>query len=266
MKFFVLTKRRLTMLAVFLVGCAAVGMATGLGIKRSRAEPTAVVQTASTQRKVPIYSVATDEKKIAISFDAAWGNEQTQELIDILARYNVKTTFFVVGDWAEKFPESVKALHDAGHEVCNHSNTHPHMPMLSRSQQTEELLSCNDKIAKITGETPTLFRPPYGDYSNEVLDCAKNCGMQTIQWDVDSLDWKDPTVEQMVERVTSHVQNGSIVLFHNGATNTPTALPTILERLQSDGYAIVPISELVLKDNYTIDNTGKQIATQTTSQ
>ena len=224
------------------------------------------MQTASTQRKVPIYSVATDEKKIAISFDAAWGNEQTQELIDILARYNVKTTFFVVGDWAEKFPESVKALHDAGHEVCNHSNTHPHMPTLSRSQQTEELLSCNDKIAKITGETPTLFRPPYGDYSNEVLDCAKNCGMQTIQWDVDSLDWKDPTVEQMVERVTSHVQNGSIVLFHNGATNTPAALPTILERLQSDGYAIVPISELVLKDNYTIDNTGKQIATQTTSQ
>ena len=157
MKFFVLTKRRLTMLAVFLVGCAAVGMATGLGIKRSRAEPTAVVQTASIQRKVPIYSVATDEKKIAISFDAAWGNEQTQELIDILARYNVKTTFFVVGDWAEKFPESVKALHDAGHEVCNHSNTHPHMPTLSRSQQTEELLSCNDN-GRNSNSVPTTLR------------------------------------------------------------------------------------------------------------
>ncbi|MDD5953197.1 MAG: polysaccharide deacetylase family protein [Oscillospiraceae bacterium] len=258
MKFFVLTKRRLTMLGVFLIGCAAAGVLTGVCVKLDRTE-TPVAQAASTQRQVPIYCVDTQEKKIAISFDAAWGNEQTDDLIDILDDYNVKTTFFVVGDWAEKYPESVKALSDAGHEVCNHSNTHPHMPQLTRAQQTEELQCCNEKIAAITGQTPKLFRPPYGDYSNDVLESAKSCGMYTIQWDVDSLDWKNPTVEQMVERVTSKVQNGSIVLFHNGAENTPQALPLILQQLQSDGYTIVPVSELIYKDGYHIDATGKQI-------
>lgn len=263
MKFFVLTKRRLTLFAAVLVGCAAAGMITAACVKSVQPETPASVQTTASERKVPIYCVETEEKKIAISFDAAWGNEQTEDLIKILDTYGVKTTFFVVGDWVDKFPESVKALHEAGHEVCNHSNTHPHMPQLSTAEQVSELQSCNEKIAAITGKTPELFRPPYGDYDNAVLDSVSNCAMYAVQWDVDSLDWKNPTVEQMAERVTSKVQNGSIVLFHNGAENTPEALPIILEKLQSDGYEIVPVSELILKENYTIDGTGKQIAEKT---
>lgn len=258
MKFFVLTKQKLSLFAVLLVGCAAAGMLTGLCVKMNQPEPTPVTAQASAERKIPIYCVETDEKKIAISFDAAWGNEQTETLIDILDTYGVKTTFFVVGDWAEQFPESVKALHEAGHEVCNHSDTHPHMPQLDAAGQTAELTACNEKIAAITGETPKLFRPPYGDYDNAVMTSVEQCGMYAVQWDVDSLDWKNPTVEQMVERVTGKVQNGSIVLFHNGAENTPEALPLILEKLQSDGYEIVPVSELILTENYTIDGTGKQ--------
>lgn len=258
MKFFVLTKQRLSLFAVLLTGCAAAGMLTGLCVKMNRTEEAPVAAQVSQERKVPIYCVETEEKKIAISFDAAWGNEQTETLIDILDTYNVKTTFFVVGDWVEKFPESVRALHEAGHEVCNHSDTHPHMPQLSTDGQMAELQACNEKIASVTGITPTLFRPPYGDYDNTTLTSVENCSMYAVQWDVDSLDWKNPTVEQMVERVTTKVQNGSIVLFHNGAENTPEALPLILEKLQADGYAIVPVSELILKENYTIDGTGKQ--------
>ncbi len=258
MKFFILTKQRLSLFAVVMAGCAAAGMLTGVCVKMHQPPEVPAAVQVSAERKIPIYCVETEEKKISISFDAAWGNEQTETLIDILDDYGVKTTFFVVGDWVEKFPDSVKALHEAGHEVCNHSDTHPHMPQLSAAEQTAELQACNEKIAAITGVTPTLFRPPYGDYDNTTMTSVESCGMYAVQWDVDSLDWKNPTVEQMVERVTTKVQNGSIVLFHNGAENTPAALPLILEKLQADGYEIVPISELILKENYTIDGTGKQ--------
>lgn len=262
MKFFVLTKKKLALLSSVLVVCAAVAVTAGVWMGSQSEQDTAVAAAAETEssRKIPIYCVDTTEKKIAISFDAAWGNEQTDELIAILEQYQVKTTFFVVGSWAEKYPESVKALQEAGHEVCNHSDSHPHMPQLSKTEQVSELQSCSEKIASLTGETPLLFRPPYGDYSNDVLEAVEECGMYAVQWDVDSLDWKNPSVDEMVERVVSSVQCGSIVLFHNGAEPTPEALPLILERLQGEGYEIVPVSELILKENYTIDHTGKQIA------
>lgn len=252
MRFYILTKKRILTLALSAI---ALTMAVIIGLQGI----SAVVETSSQKKKIPIYCVQKQEKQIAISFDAAWGNEQTQTLIDILAKYNVKTTFFVVGSWVDKYPESVKALANAGHEVCNHSNTHPHLPQLSKDKIISELQLCNDKIEKITGVRPKLFRPPYGDYSNSLLEAADSIGMYTIQWDVDSLDWKDPTPDQIVQRVTSGVKPGSIVLFHNGAKNTPAALPKVLEKLLADGYSIVPISQLIMKDNYTIDHEGRQI-------
>ena len=188
MRFFVLTKRKLTMLALGLTACAAAAVISASCIKAADVSPQEAVEAAVGERKVPIYCVDTEEKKIAISFDAAWGNEQTEELIGILDTYNVKTTFFVVGDWVEKFPESVKALHEAGHEVCNHSDTHPHLPQLSAAEQTAELRSCNEKIAAITGKAPELFRPPYGDYDNTLLESVEGLDMYAVQWDVDALD------------------------------------------------------------------------------
>ena len=179
------------------------------------------VSAAAEARDLPIYNVQRDDKVIAISFDAAWGDEQTQPLMDILAEYQVKTTFFVVGEWVDKYPEQVKALADAGHEVMNHSNKHPHMTKLSREEMTAELNGCNDKIEAITGVRPILFRAPYGDYNNAVVGCARDCGMFTIQWDVDSLDWKDLSPAQIRERVVPKVKPGSIVLFHNGGKHTP---------------------------------------------
>ena len=214
---------------------------------------------AGNDRKLPIYCVETEEKKIAISFDAAWGNDDTQQLINILSNYNVPATFFVVGAWVDKYPESVKQLSDAGHRVENHSNTHPYMTKLSNEQISNELSSCNQKIASVTGRTPTLIRPPYGDYDNHVIEAVEQAGMYCIQWDVDSLDWKDSaTPENIAERVISKVKPGSIVLFHNDADHTPAALPTILKTLKEQGYEFVFIENLIYKENYEIIHDGTQ--------
>lgn len=187
-----------------------------------------------------------------------WGNEDTQQLIDILGKYNVKATFFVVGEWVDKYPESVKALHDAGHEIMNHSNDHAHFNSLSTDEIIEDLNACNDKIEAVTGVRPTLFRCPYGEYDDHVINAVRSIGMEPIQWDCDSLDWKDLSVTDITKRVTSKVQPGSIVLFHNAAKNTPEALPSIIEYLLQEGYTFVPISEIILKGEYTIDHTGRQ--------
>lgn len=252
------TKKRI--LAVLFFILAAV-LAVCACIQGARA-----IQTASTKRSLPIYNVQTSEKKIAVSFDAAWGNEETQTLIDILKRYHVNATFFVVGAWVDKYPDSVKALTAAGNEVCNHSDTHPHMPRLSQQEMTAQITDCNKKIKAITGTSPLLFRPPYGDYNNALVDTVNSLKMYPIQWDVDSLDWKDPTPQQISSRVISKVKPGSIILMHNGAKNTPQALPTILQTLQAQGYRFVKISEIIYKDNYTIDSAGMQVPNQSAAR
>ena len=181
-------------------------------------------------------------------------------LIDILGRYGVKATFFVVGDWVDKYPESVRALHDAGHEVMNHSTKHPRMAKLSAQKIIEEVSACNDKIEAVTGVRPTLFRCPYGEYDDNVIATIQSLGMTAIQWDTDSLDWKEIPASEITKRVTGKVQPGSIVLFHNAGLHTPEALPGIIEYLQREGYTIVPVSELILRGDTTIDHTGRQHA------
>ena len=222
----------------------------------------AAITASSAQRQLPIYSVEREQKLCSVSFDAAWGNEDTQILIDILAKYNIKATFFVVGDWVEKYPESVKALHDAGHEVMNHSNHHDHYNALTADEIAADVTACNEKIAAVTGVTPTLLRCPYGEYDDHVISAIRSLGMEPVQWDVDSLDWKDLDSAQITKRVTGKVQPGSIVLFHNAALHTPEALPGILEYLICEGYAVVPISQLIYTENYTIDHAGRQFPCQ----
>lgn len=209
-------------------------------------------------RELPVYCVDTAEKKIAISFDAAWGADFTPDLLSILKKYDVKTTFFLVGFWVDKYPEMVRQIDSEGHEIGNHSSKHPHMSQLSKEQITAELKKTSDKIEAITNKKVTLFRPPFGDYNNRLIETSRELGLQVIQWDVDSLDYKDYGTDAIVKRVLSKVKNGSIVLFHNNATYTKDALPVILENLQKEGYKIVPVSELIYKDNYYIDHTGMQ--------
>ena len=210
------------------------------------------------ERKLPIYCVDKQEKVVSISFDAAWGNEQTQTLLDILAQKGVKSTFFLVGFWAEKYPESVKSIAQAGHDVGNHSDTHPHLPKLEKDKVLAQIEDCNKKIEAAGAPRPILFRPPYGDYNNCVVESTNELKMHCIQWDVDSLDWKDPTPDDMVKRIKSKIKPGSIILMHNGAKNTPEALPRIIDTIKAEGYEIVPISQIIYKENYSIGSQGKQ--------
>ncbi|MEG2222777.1 MAG: polysaccharide deacetylase family protein, partial [Oscillospiraceae bacterium] len=145
----------------------------------------AVTTVSATERQLPIYCVEVDQKVCAISFDAAWGNEDTQHLIDILEKYQIKATFFVVGDWAVKYPDSVKALADAGHEVMNHSDTHRHFNALSADEIVADVTRCNEKVAAVTGVAPTLIRCPYGEYDDHVVAAIRALGMEPIQWDVE---------------------------------------------------------------------------------
>ena len=216
------------------------------------------MSTSTSARSLPIYSVKRNDNKASISFDAAWGNEDTQQIIDILAEYNVKATFFVVGEWVDKYPESVKALHDAGHEVMNHSNSHPYMTKLSVDDMLKQVNDCSDKIENVTGVRPHLFRPPYGDYNDQVVNTLMENGYYTIQWSIDSLDWKDLSAKEITSRVTSKMESGSITLFHNAALHTPEALPSILAYAQEQGIELVKISELIFTENYKIDHTGQQ--------
>ena len=216
------------------------------------------VTASAAQRQLPIYCVERDQKYVSLTFDAAWGNEDTPELIRILEKYSVKATFFVVGAWAEKYPESVKALHEAGHEVMNHSDDHAHFNKLTSGQVTANINAASDKIEAITGVRPTLFRPPYGEYDDHVISAVRSLGVEPIQWDVDSLDWKEISAREIYSRVTKKVSPGSIVLFHNAAKHTPEALGDIIEYLLAQGYTIVPVSELILKGDYYIDAAGRQ--------
>lgn len=218
----------------------------------------AIVGAAATTRELPIYCVQRDNKCVSLTFDAAWGNEDTETLIAILNKYKINATFFVVGAWVDKYPESVKALAEAGNEVMSHSDDHAHFSKLSETQIVDNLNKCNKKIESVTGVKPLLFRCPYGEYDDHVIKAVKSIGMTAIQWNVDSLDWKGISAAEITQRVTSKVVPGSIILFHNAAEHTPEALPGIIEKLIADGYTIVPVSQLLLTGDYAIDHTGMQ--------
>ncbi|MBQ7885360.1 MAG: polysaccharide deacetylase family protein [Clostridia bacterium] len=216
------------------------------------------IMTAAATRELPVYNVDTEEKVLSISFDAAWGRANTEEILNILDRYDVKTTFFLVGFWAEKHPDLVRELVARGHEIGNHSATHPHMASLSRAQIAEELRRCSDLVASITGTPTTLFRPPYGEYNDDVVRVSREEGYECVQWNVDSLDWKNLGKENMVRQCTKSVNPGDIVLFHNDSKYILEALPEILEYYTQAGYKIIPVSQLLLQGDTWIDHTGKQ--------
>ena len=215
------------------------------------------VSTAST-RLLPIYSVEKEEKVISISFDCAWGVDYTDKLLETMAQNDVQCTFFAVEFWVKRYPDYAKKIVEAGHELGTHSRSHPYMSKLSKTEIESELTTSSQAIADITGQTPTLFRPPYGDYNNTLIQTATELGLYTIQWDVDSLDWKNLSAQEIALRVINGVKNGSIILCHNNGLHTAEALPLIFSTLKNRGYTFVPIGQLIYKENYTLDVTGKQ--------
>lgn len=211
------------------------------------------------ERKLPIYSVQKNEKVISISFDAAWGSDKTKGILDLLKKYDVKATFFLVEFWTEKNKDIVKEIYESGHAIGTHSKTHSNMSKLSKEQIESELKSSSKVIEDITGNKVTLFRAPYGDYDDLLIDCAKDLGLYTIQWDVDSLDWKGLTGKEISSRILNRVKNGSIILCHNNSEHILDALPLILPTLKENGYKFVRIDDLIYKENYKMAHDGTQV-------
>lgn len=226
------------------------------------ADTAVAVSSTYGDRELPIYCVDTDEKKISISFDAAWGAEDFNKIMEVLDKHNVKTTFFMTGEWVDNYPDCVKTLVEKGHDLGNHSNTHPDMTTISQEAQKEQILEVHNKVKELTGYEMELFRPPYGAYDNDVIRTCYELGYYPIQWDVDSLDWKDYDAATIISNVCNHkaLGNGSIILCHNGALHTAEALDEMLTNLENQGYEIIPISELIMRENYHMDATGRQIA------
>ncbi len=213
----------------------------------------------SINKEIPIYSVDTSGKTASITFDCAWGAADIPEILSTLREANIKATFFIVGQWAEKYPETVKMIAHEGHDIGNHSYSHLRMGTLDRGKISSEIRQCTDLLEKLTTAKCDLFRAPYGDYNNTLLDEARKQGYFTIQWDVDSLDWK-PGIgrDEILQRITEKIRPGSILLFHNDTPYTAKLLPQIITTLKNEGFDFLPVSELILREDYEIDHEGKQ--------
>ena len=240
--------KRIAAIAAAVTAAAAVGITAAI----------TSVGTKAQQRLVPIYRVARTDNKIAVTFDVAWENSNTDELISILDEYDAKATFFVTGDFCDRHPEDVEKFYKAGHEIGNHSDAHPHVAEISVNDLINDTRECTQKIKMLTGKEPTLYRAPYGEYSDNMLTTIDGMGLKTIQWDADSIDWDGATVEDIEKRIIKNTKSGSILLFHNDLENTTMALPVILKQLKESGFEFVTVSDLIYPDNYTIDANGEQ--------
>lgn len=245
MHLIVVGRKQLNMLLI-LLSAVAIFASSALSAGQSR-------------KQLPIYSVENNEKHVALTFDAAWGADDTDEIIAILKKYKIQATFFVVGSWVDKYPDEVRKLHAAGHSIMNHSDAHPHINQLSAEEVVRDAETCNRKIEAITGVKPIFYRAPYGEYNNENVAAINSAGMYFIQWSADSVDWREEyTPERLLQNVMKQIDSGGIILCHNGAKYTLQELPLIIERLQSDGYKFVPLEQLIIKEDYYIDNSGRQ--------
>ena len=220
--------------------------------------PNTTVQTSTQSKQLPVYSVETKEPNVSLTINCAWNADDIDKILETLEAQETKVTFFMVGDWIEKNEEVAKKIHEAGHELANHSYNHPHVNNLSYDKNVEQIKKCSELIQNITGKPSTLYRGPYGEYNDTVINAAKDTNHMTIQWSIDTLDYKALTGEQMWERIEPKLENGSIILMHNGTENTANSLEFIITNIKNKGYNIVPVSELIYKENYTIDNNGMQ--------
>jgi len=217
------------------------------------------IQTSTTEKLLPIYNVGTEENKVAFTMNCAWSADDIDTILETLKANNVKITFFMVGNWIDKYPEAVKKIYEEGHEIGSHSDTHPHVNKLSSDKNLEEINISVNKIEKITGKRTLLYRAPYGEYNDTVIKTAKENGYYTIQWSLDTLDYEGKTGEEMWNRIKGKLKKGDIILSHNGTKHTAESLDMLIKNIKAEGFNIVPITELIYKDNYYINNNGTQI-------
>lgn len=190
-------------------------------------------------------------KKIALTFDDVPDPRFTPAVLDILSKYHVHATFFVVGNRAEKHPGLVSRINREGHAIGNHSYDHPLFTKIPLSQFQNQILTTERRIQYIVGYKPKLIRPPYGDITEEQLKWAKKHGYKIVNWNVDSLDWKGISKEKVKSNILSSVGRGSIILQHAGGgvgsdlTGTIQALPEVIQNLRKKGYTFVTVPELL---------------------
>lgn len=211
----------------------------------------------------PIFRVSTDEKKLSLTFDINWAEkEELYNILQILDKYNVKATFFIMGGWvnySEENKDKLIKIKEGGHEIGNHSYIHPMFSKISEERMKAEVEKTNKIIEDTVGEKVKLFRFPSGDYNEKACKFIANEGMMSIQWDVDSVDWKQVGAEVEYNRVMKKVSPGSILLFHNNAKYTPGNLDRIIKELQEGGYKFVTVGEMIYYNDYIINEKGEQI-------
>mgnify|MGYP004475040107 FL=1 len=212
--------------------------------------------------EVPIYSAERSDNAVCITFDTAWGNEDMDNILAALRDAHCRATFFVTGTWASEHPEDIKKMFNEGHEIANHSENHKHMNTLSETEMLDEIKKCEDTVRNLTGQSEVLFRAPYGEYSKTLVRLCKNTGRYMIQWSLDSLDYKGLSTEEMKKRILPKLKSGDIILFHTGTDNTASALPEILSEIKSRGFVFLTAWDMIYKDNFTVDSTGRQFQSE----
>ncbi len=232
------------------------GVATALNQNKAGSN---VQTSSSTTKMLPIYNVQTSEKKVAFTMNCAWNADDIDLILETLEKNNTKITFFIVGDWLDKYPEAAQKIANSGHEIASHSNTHPHVNQLSYEENIKQIEDSNLKIKKITGVRTNLYRPPYGEYNDTVIKSAKDKGYFSIQWNLDTLDYTGLTGEQMWDRLKDKIKAGDIILSHNGTKHTADSLDMLIKNIKSKGLDVVKVSDIIYKDNYKIDSNGTQI-------
>ena len=214
------------------------------------------------KNKIPIFSVVTEEKKIALTFDLNWADpEGVYDILNVLDKYNVKSTFFVIGKWVE-YPDGndvkLREVDRRGHEIANHSYEHPNFLQINRKQIAKEIVMAEKIIYDVTGKNSKYFRFPSGAYTSEGVELINSMGLTSVQWSKDSLDWKNKGLEFEHNNVMRDIKSGDIVLFHNNGKFTATNLDKIIPLLQSKGYKLVTIDEMLHKKEFFVDENGKQ--------
>ena len=271
MPIIVLTKKNL-LIALVCAALVAGGLFLWLRLRDRQKDPQAAEVMAQVEnyelnvlpmksRELPVYGVGRSDNRIALTIDAAWDADKTPFILDTLDQYNVKATFFLCGVWVKQYPEYVKEISKRGHEIGNHSLTHPHMARMDAIVIQKELRDLDDMLEELTGKRSTLFRAPFGEYNDTVIKAAREAGYEVIQWSRDTVDWKqDRSAQTILDGVLKKLQSGDIILCHNNGYKIETYLPVLLETAQQKGYSFVTVSELLLSGETSIDNNGIQQA------
>lgn len=268
MRVFVVTKRKLLLgaaIVVLIIAALVVALVLGNGGSQPTAANNGGIEEyelevlAGKKRELPVYSVERNDKKIALTIDAAWEDDKTPFILDELDRQGIKATFYLCGFWVDKYPDNVKAIVERGHELGNHTSTHPHMNQLDAAKIQEEIQSLNDKLQEVCGTTAKTFRAPYGEYNDLVITTTRAMGFEPIQWNIDTIDWKEErSAQTILDTVLPKLSPGSIILCHNNGYKIKEYLPTLISTAKEQGYEFVTVSELLLEGETMVDPNGVQ--------